>query len=189
MLPENRQVVAAWMAFQLRQHSKLQAGLQQTAARLAALASQTAPGWPGTVVAIWPHRVYPAEDSERELLFAAIDRLLDDSQGNDVVRIWNVLLQRGIIAGSKWTEQAVLVNSRFRSSPYNAGLDWRLREGNTQLDSESGEFNHSAGRQPAGNESVCRPEVRTVLLLRDDPRASPMREAWRGRFEIERESV
>jgi tetratricopeptide (TPR) repeat protein len=139
LIPKNRNVVSAWLLFLLKPPAQ-QVGLEQGALQLAALIPQTPPAWPGADAAIWPNRSYPAIEQERNLLLSVIDRLLDGARGVEAARLWNLIIDRHIVLGTRWTPAAPLMNSQFRFPTLNAGLDWRLKGVDTLLATESGEL-------------------------------------------------
>jgi tetratricopeptide (TPR) repeat protein len=138
LLPKNRDVVSAWLTFLLQPPAQ-QIGLEQGAATLATLIPQTPPGWPGADVVLWPNRSYPAGEQEISLLLSVVDRLLERAKGVEAVRLWNLLIDRRIVPGTRWTAATPLMNNRFRFATLG-GLNWRFSEVDTMLAAESGEL-------------------------------------------------
>ena len=139
LLPRNRNVASAWLMFLLKPPAQ-QEGLEQGARQLATLIPQTLPGWPGAYAAIWRNRSYPADEQERNLLLSVVDRLLEDGKGVEAVRLWNLLIDRQIVLGTRWTAAAPLMNNQFRFATLSTGLNWRLSGDDTLLAAESGEL-------------------------------------------------
>lgn len=141
LLPRNRSVMSAWLAFELQQPLEA-VQLEPGAMRLVSLIPKTAPGWPGTDVTLWPNHRYPVEEGERWLLLSVVDHLLDAGKGAEAVHFWDVLIDHQIVASDRSTPASPLTNTHFRFDAADGGLNWRLNPADhieAQLATDPGE--------------------------------------------------
>jgi hypothetical protein len=58
-------------------------------------------------------------------LLAAVDHLLDNGNARSGAQLWNLLQDRGITSGDRWTAASIGLNRRFGAVPLNGGMAWR----------------------------------------------------------------
>jgi hypothetical protein len=127
LLPPNRRVLASLIDYRLRTNNV--AGLELPCLRLASLIPRAAPDWPGVEAPHWRSTRFPANESEKWVLIAAVDRLADAGDGAAALRVWNTLAAGRVLPTTMSTAQSPVVNSRFGRPLQNGGLDWTPEPG------------------------------------------------------------
>jgi hypothetical protein len=102
-LPDDRAVLASYLGFLLQEN-----GLDAAAPAARELAAQ-------------------AEPADRDLLLAAVDRLIESPDSTAALAVWNPLCGRLLACAPLDPEGGVsLTNPAFRSEPLQRGFDWRV---------------------------------------------------------------